>query len=223
MGFAPSWIQFVMSCVSTVQFAVLLEGHPSKSFKPSRGLRQGDLISPYLFLFGIRLSNAAPTISHLIFADDTLIFLKALVQNSMNLVHFLNAYCNAFGQRVNFSKSTLYFSSNTPGNMCEEICGVFSMSEVDGPGKYLGLPTIWGRAKLETLLCIKERILLKIQGLKQQLLSQAGREVLIKPVAQAVPQYPMNIFLFPKSVCREIDSLLSNFWWGQSGREKRIH
>ncbi|CAL9012264.1 unnamed protein product [Prunus brigantina] len=133
------------------------------------------------------------------FADDTLIFLKALVQNSRNLVHLLNPYCNASGQQVNFSKSTLYFSSNTPGNICEEICGVFSMSEVDDPRKYLGLPTIWGRAKCESLLYIKERILLKIQGWKQQLLSQASHEVLIKAVAQAVPQYPMNIFLFPKS------------------------
>lgn len=207
MGFASSWIQLVMSCVTTVQLAMLLGGHPSWSFKPSWGLRQGDPISPYLFLFvsevlslmiqkacltgvlqGIRLSHTAPTISHLMFADDTLIFLKASVQNNRNLVHLLNAYCNASGQWVNFSKSTLYFSFNTLGNICDEIWGVFSMPEVDGPWKYLGLSTIWGRAKREALLYIKGRILLKIQGWKQQLLCQAGREVLLKATTQAVPQ-----------------------------------
>ncbi|BFG15867.1 hypothetical protein CerSpe_021410 [Prunus speciosa] len=169
------------------------------------------------------MSNRAPTLSHLMFAYDTLIFLKASTQNCRNLVMLLNAYCYASGQQVNFSKSTLFFSPHTPMQLRESLCNIFGMPEVEDPGNYLGLPTIWGRAKRNALSYIKDRILAKVDGWKQQLLSQAGREVLIKAVAQAVPAYPMNIFLFPLTFCKEVDSILAKFWWGQTGDRRRVH
>lgn len=94
MGFNRWWIKVVMGCVIIVDFSVLINGQPGKWFKPSCGLRQGDPLSLYLFLIvtdvfsrliqgavdggfleGIRLSMNGPTLSHLLFADDTLIFL----------------------------------------------------------------------------------------------------------------------------------------------------
>ena len=70
---------------------------------------------------------------------------------------------------------------------------------------------------------IKERILKKLQGWKKSFLSQAGREVLIKAVVQAILAYPMNLFKFPSTMCNEMDSLISNFWWGQKNGERKIH
>ncbi|BFG31061.1 hypothetical protein CerSpe_173350 [Prunus speciosa] len=172
---------------------------------------------------GIKLSRSGPTLSHLMFADDTLIFLRASEQNCTNMVQLLNTYCRASGQQISLAKSTIFFSPNTPSNLGQQICHILGMPKVNDPGKYLGLPTIWGRSKREALMYIKERIMSKIQGWKQQLLSQAGREVLLKAVVQAVPAYPMHIFGFPSKICKEIDSLMANFWWGQSGNEKRIH
>ncbi|BFG24970.1 hypothetical protein CerSpe_112440 [Prunus speciosa] len=201
MGFTERWVELIMSCIKMVHFSVILNGQPGGRFKPTRGLRQGDPLSPYLFLLvsevlsllvlkacessflqGIKLSRSGPTLSHLMFADDTLIFLRASEHNCTNMVQLLNTYCRASGQQISLAKSTVFFSPSTPSNLGQQICHILGMPKVDDPGKYLGLPTIWGRSKREALLYIKERIMSKIQGWKQQLLSQAGREVLLKAV-----------------------------------------
>lgn len=94
ISFDSKWVDLVMSCVTTVEFLVLINGQPRRRFKPSRGLRQGDPFLPYLFLIvnevssllrkasdmgyieGVKICANGPCLSHLLFADDTLIFLK---------------------------------------------------------------------------------------------------------------------------------------------------
>ncbi|KAM1650153.1 hypothetical protein ACFXTH_002701 [Malus domestica] len=102
----------------------------------------------------------------------------------------------------------------------EELYGILGMPQVDDPGRYLGVPALWGHSKKETLGYVKERILRKIQGWKQQFLSQAGREILIKAVAQAVSAYPILVLKFPDKLCKEIDAALAKFWWGRKGRKE---
>ncbi|KAM1262570.1 hypothetical protein ACFX13_028354 [Malus domestica] len=96
LSFQQLWIAIVMRCIKTVELSILINGRPGRAFKPTRGLRQEDPISPYLFLFlsevlslvvskvvqqgyleGIRISTSGPMLSHLLFVDDTLIFLLA--------------------------------------------------------------------------------------------------------------------------------------------------
>ncbi|KAL4367556.1 hypothetical protein GQ457_05G010050 [Hibiscus cannabinus] len=87
---------------------------------------------------------------------------------------------------------------------------------MDGSSKYLGLPSIWGQGKKEALKFIEERVRIKLQGWKGLLLSQAGKEVLIKAVATAIPSYVMQCFLLPSSFCDTLNAIISRFWWGNS-------
>ena len=164
-----------------------------------------------------------PSISHIFFVDDTLIFLKADNSNCRNLGILLDSYYSASGQAVNLQKSYVYFSANTPHVAKEELGAVLGIPVVSDPGSYLGLPALWGRSKGRGLAYVKGRLLKKIQGWQQCTLSQAGKEVMIKAVAQAIPAYPMNILKFPVSFCKELDSLIYGFWWGQKNGERKIH
>ena len=80
--------------------------------------------------------------------------------------------------------------------------------------KYLGLPSFIGRKKNESFDNIKQRVRKKLQSWEGKLLSQAGREVLIKAVAQAFPTYTMSCFKLPIGLCHEIEALIKKFFWG---------
>lgn len=116
-----------------------------------------------------------------------------------------------------------FFSANVGVEMSSNICSSLGINMAESPGKYLGLPVLWGRSKVEALGFVRDRVSSKVQGWKQELLSQAGREVLIKAVANAIPTYPMMCFLFPKKSCKDLDRIISNFWWGQKEHEGQIH
>ena len=88
---------------------------------------------------------------------------------------------------------------------------------------YLGLRTLIGRSKYQAFYFLKERVWKKIQGWKGMLLSKAGKEVLIKAVAQSIPTYTMRVFQLLVKLCNELNMMCARFWWGQSGDDKNIH
>lgn len=90
-------------------------------------------------------------------------------------------------------------------------------------GKYLGFEGDWGRSKGGALQWIRERILSKIEGWKEKLLNQAGKEILIKAIIQAIPSYAMSIIRFPKNFCKYICSRIAQFWWCGNGRDSGMH
>ncbi|XP_068340019.1 uncharacterized protein [Pyrus communis] len=242
MGFSSRWRSIINGCISSVKFDVLLNGQAGKTFAPTRGLRQGDPLSPYLFILvgevlskliqsevdngrmaGVKMGGSGPMISHLFFADDTLLFLRADMNNCRNLRNLLDNFCEASGQKVNLVKSSVFFGANVPKVIADQMGSALGMAVVNNPGTYLGVPAIWGRSKQRGLAYVKGRIMEKLQGWKQSTLSRAGKEVLIKAVIQAIPAYPMCIFKFPAGVCREMDALVAGFWWGCKEGASKIH
>lgn len=146
MGFPDNWCSLVMKCVTTVSFSVRVNGVFSDVFKPSRGIRQGDPISPYLFLLcsegltsmlknigplyvsrGVRVSRHAPWISHLLFADDCLIFTQASKKGADRVADILEAYNWGSGQLVNKNKSAIFFS---PNNAAENKAAVHASLQI---------------------------------------------------------------------------------------------
>ncbi|KAL0711802.1 hypothetical protein Bca4012_018780 [Brassica carinata] len=143
MGFDHSWIRWVMACVSSVSFSVLLNGDPHGYIKPERGIRQGDPLSPFLFilcaealvgclnsseeagrLHGIQLTASCPSIHHLLFADDSLLLCKANAVEASEIMACLKMYGDASGQMINRLKSSVIFGSKVTEALKAEVKGI---------------------------------------------------------------------------------------------------
>ena len=88
--------------------------------------------------------------------------------------------------------------------------------------KYLGLPPLIGRGKRKVFNQIKDQVGSYLAGWKGKLLSNASREILIKAVAQATPAYTMSCFKLLDTLCNKLNSMISNFWWGQKDKERKM-
>lgn len=165
----------------------------------------------------------APWISHLLFADDCLIFTEASGRGADRVAQILEDYHRGSGQLVNKQKSAIFYSAN-----CEQEAKVTVHNSlqinVEALGeKYLGLPTSVGKVSDGVFEYIPSRIRNFICGWSENLLSCAGREVLIKANAQAVPTYPMSCFKLPTNICKRMTTYISNYWWGSSVDNHKIH
>ncbi|XP_074315430.1 uncharacterized protein LOC141651628 [Silene latifolia] len=183
MGFDVRWVTNVMQCVQSVSYEVLINGSPSEAFVPERGLRQGDPISPYLFilcaevlssmlrrkvelgsLHGIRIAPQAPIVSHLFFADDSIIFAKANESQARVVLDVLNQYEAASGQLVSKEKTNVSFSKGTTARRKERVAAVLGVNVVNEHDKYLGLPTVIGHSKQLLSKVIRDKLNNKMQG-----------------------------------------------------------
>ena len=134
--------------------------------KPSRGLRQGDLLPPYLFLFcaeglnailrqateagdiqGFSIRRRGPKLTHLFFADDCLLFCRSTLDECEEIQELLALYESASRQTVNKDKTTLFFSRNTDEDIKETIKLSLGVLAIQHYEKYLGLPSFVGRNK----------------------------------------------------------------------------
>jgi hypothetical protein len=172
---------------------------------------------------GVRVSRQAPWISHLLFADDCLIFTQATKRGADRVAEILNLYNRGSGQLVNKAKSAVFFSGNCDEAVKHDVLeGLQIPTEALGE-KYLGLLTAVGKSSDGSFDYVVDRIRGFIHGWGGQLLSCAGREVLIKANAQAVPTYPMRCFRIPTPMCKKIKTCVSNYWWGSSIDNHKMH
>lgn len=241
LGFEHSFTTLIMLSVRTVSYSIRLNGDTFSHIQPGRGLRQGDPLSPYLFLLcmdafssiildaerrevlkGVTVSPLAPRISHLLFADDTLIFCEASRESALVIADILRRYSLASGQEINLEKSTVVFSRNVGRERVEDIRSCLPVRVVDKHEKYLGLPIEMGRSKREVFSWLRERVWAKTHGFGEKHLSKAGKEVMIEAVLQAIPTYVMSCFKLPEYLLHEIESIIARFWWGE-GPNRKIH
>ena len=231
MGFTDHWIKLMMLCVKTVTYSILVNGEPKGMITPTRGIRQGDSFSPFLFLLctegfnglfnksahqghinGYSLCRNSPRLTHLLFVDDSLLFCKATIEECQRVLDILDVYGKYSGQQINRSKTTIFFSKSTKVEFRNQIKLALGVPEIIQYEEYLGLPLLVGRNKKTSFNYIKEWVWKKLQGWKEKLLSQAGREILIKAVVEAIPTCTMSCIKLPIGLYSEIKSLIRRFW-----------
>lgn len=160
--------------------------------------------------------------NHLLFADDSLFFSLANPRAGCKLKHIFSLYEAVSGQAINLNKSAITFGSKVSHEVKHMMRILLGIHNEGGNGKYLGLPEQFGRKKSEMFRYIIEKVKAATQGWNKKYLSQGGKEVLLKAVALAMPIFSMNVFLLPKEICEEINTLLAKFWWGATDR-KGLH
>ncbi|KAA3460753.1 reverse transcriptase [Gossypium australe] len=210
MGFEDRFINFILQCVNSVQYSILLNGEKGSSFRSSRGLRQGDPLSPYLFLFcGVGLSALALPITHFMFADDCILFGEVSNRGISVMKDILEEYESCSGSNVNDQDKNLVFQ-------------ILNVRCLTNPERCLGLPIWWGE-KRNGLPKFERLIEAKDQQLECKAYLTRRQRGFIKAVLQAIPTYTMACIPLPKPLCLELEKLMGSFWWRKNHGKRGMH
>ena len=193
MGFNSKWIHWISMCVESVDYSIIVNNEPIGPVIPGPGLRQGDPLSPYLFIicaeglssliqdaenrgiiYGTHICKAAPVVSHLLFADDCFLFFKANESEAHVMKDILSTYESTSGQAISLPKSKIFCSRNVPEPLRNNLAAILGVQVVLGTSKYLGLPSMIGRNRNSTFAYIKDRVWQQINSWSSKCLSKAG-------------------------------------------------
>ncbi|RVW26396.1 Transposon TX1 uncharacterized 149 kDa protein [Vitis vinifera] len=243
MGFGHKWINWMKWCWSTATFSILINGCPTGFFRSSRGLRQGDPLSPYLFLFAMEalsqlLSRARNEgffsgfkvggrgregliVSHLLFADDTLIFYDADAVQLQYLSWTFMWFEAISGLKVNLSKSEAIPVGECPP--MESLVSILGCKIGCLPTSYLGLPLGAPYKSTSAWDAVEERFRKRLSLWKRQYLSKGGRLTLLKSTLSSLPTYFLSLFVIPKRVCARLEKIQRDFLWGGGALENKPH
>ncbi|KAM1807099.1 hypothetical protein ACFX11_030157 [Malus domestica] len=174
-------------------------------------------------LHGFKISSTGVPLTHLFFADDSVVFGNASVEVAESIVEVLKTYARGSGQEINLTKSSVFFGANTPKQLRAKIVDSLGIQSKQGFGKYLGLQANFGHSKKAVFAEIRDKIEACMSGWAEQYLSQAGKEILVKTVAMALPNFVMSCFKLPIGVCRDVERAIQNYWWRGNEQRKGIH
>ena len=243
MGFGSKWKSWIRTCISTVQFSIMVNGSPSGFFGSSRGIRQGDLLSPLLFLLiievlsrmlrrteeaglikGFKAGNSVEedlSVSYLLFADDTIVFCDADPEQLFHLRMVLSCFEAVTGLGVNMGKSEVVPVGEVLN--LQQLAGILCCRIGSFPKSYLGLPLGASFKASSVWNPILEKVERHVAGWKKLYLSKGGRLTLLKSTLSSLPTYYLSLFTIPKHMAARIERLQHNFLWGGLGDGFKHH
>jgi len=239
LGFPDTMICWIKACVTSPRYSINFNGESIGYFEGARGLRQGDPMSPYLFVIAMEflsqliahhISNSPSFgyhhrcdklgISHLCFADDLLILFAGNVHSAQVVRSILNHFYDFTGLKANDSKSCAFYAG-IDANVGNDICNALQFPRGILPMKYLGVPLITTKLKKGDCEELIRKISARITSWKSKFLSYAGRIQLINSVLYGIQSYWSSMFILPKSVLKDMEILMSRFLW--NGDVTKVH
>lgn len=241
-GFSARFVQLIHACISSPRFSILLNGSPFGYFKATRGIRQGDPISPALFtllldllscmlakaeldsrITGVKVSRTSPRVTHLMYADDLVIYCHASPLDINEIVAILHEYCHCTGQAINWDKSSVHFSHNVTRAARVQYCRLLGITECTHQSSYLRHRLCKYRHKNDAYHTVMDKLSNKLSGWKAKEPSMASRLVLVKSIAQAIPAFVMKTFYFTKTMLCRKDNCIRDFLWGFDSSHNTHH
>ena len=243
MGFGVKWISSIKWCISTVSFFVLINGSPTGFFKSSKDLRQGDPLSLYLFVIGMEVFSTlvdkvasggflsgynitnrrgeAMQITHLLFANDTLVFCRDSQDQMAYLSRILLWFEVVTELRINLEKSSILPVGNVEN--LDDLAYELGYKTGTLPSTNLGLPLGMKHNSLQVWDGVEERFRKKLALWKNQYISKGDWLNLIKSTLTNLPIYTMSLFKIPKGVKRRLEKIQRDFLLGGDNLDKKIH
>ncbi|XP_062075598.1 uncharacterized protein LOC133779683 [Humulus lupulus] len=238
--FPMKFIGWIMKCLRNTSYSLLMNGRVQGKFKGKKGLRQGDPMSPLLFVLimeyltrRLQLAALDPSfrfhpmckilkLINLCFADDLILFCKGTHSAVFTLKVALGDFSSATGLTINSAKSQIFFGG------VSSIVRTFISQEMNlmvgsFPLKYLGVPMRPTKWRHEDCDIILQKIILRLNSWSSRHLSYAGHMQLIHSVLFGLRNYWMSIFVLPQSVVKEIEKLCRSFLWGSAGLRSKPH
>ncbi|KAJ0550751.1 putative RNA-directed DNA polymerase [Helianthus annuus] len=240
MGFPDKWCLWVKGIIESARSAVLVNGSPTFDFQCHKGLRQGDPLSPFLFLIimeafsclvrkacdlgeikDFRTVSGGPSISHLLYADDALILGEWSKENIEKTVRLLRVFYLCSGLKINIKKSLL-FGIGVDGQEATEMANILGCKTGEFPFDYLGIKVGANMNKSCHWEPVIETVKRRLASWKANTLSMGGRLVLVKSVLASLPVYYLSLYKAPVIVINQLEKLMRNFLWAGSSENKKM-
>ena len=236
IDFPELFVKWIEECITTPTFSITVNGASGGYFKSRQGLRQGDPLSPYLFVLAMEVfssllasrfdlgyiayhpNTSELQLSHLMFADDVMIFFDGGAASLHAISETLDDFAGWSGLNVNRDKSELFLAGLTPQETEETARYEYPIGTL--PIRYLGLPLMHRKLRISEYDPLLNKLAGTFRAWAVKMLSYAGRLHLLSSVINGTVIFWMSAFILPKGCVKKIESMCAKFLWKGSIDEK---
>ncbi|GJT88088.1 RNA-directed DNA polymerase, eukaryota [Tanacetum coccineum] len=237
-GFGDKWCKWIQCCLHSSRGSIIINGSPTDEFKFGKGLKQGDPLSPFLFILimetlhlsfqrvvdagmfhGIKLGGTL-NLSHMFYADDAVFVGEWSDNNIATLVHVLDCFHKVSGLKINMNKSKL-MGTHVDHDKVTRAANKLGCQILKAPFLYHGSYVGGNMHRLKSWDDIIGRVRRRLSNWKMKMLSIGGRLTLVKSVLGSMPIFHMSLFKVPSGILRSLESIRSKFFNGIDGSKNK--